>query len=84
MSLELSLRSVGLFAASQVKTNLSRITNLSRSIKAVQMAPQNNPGASGQMAMKLHCSLTARRFNELPSASRCLVFCQSWQMAEKF
>jgi hypothetical protein len=52
MLLELSLRSIGIFAASQVKTYLSQIMNLSRSKKVVPMAPQNYPGASGQMAIK--------------------------------
>jgi predicted component of type VI protein secretion system len=63
LSLKFSLRRVGLFAASPVKTYLSRIMNLSRSKNAVRVAPQNYPGASGQMAMNTHCSLTARRFN---------------------
>ena len=47
------------FCGQSSKTYLSGITNLSRSIKAVPVAPQNNPGASGQMTMKIHCSLTA-------------------------
>jgi hypothetical protein len=47
MLLELSLRRIGLFAANPVKTYLSQIMNLSRSKKAVRVAPQNYPGASG-------------------------------------